>query len=110
MSATTSWIVMFAITGAVVVALGVLAYRAATRRLRRAIAFERETGNLRVRRRTTVLVGRKKDVYEYVVKAETMPGYVWFRWTRKPRQPFTEDFGWAPTRRLARWRLRRSNR
>jgi len=104
------------VTGQTWIMLAVLvllvALAAAARRglrwLRYAINRERETGHAGVRRRVTRLVGRKQDVYETVMKADTMPGYVWWRWTRKPRQPFTEEFGWAPTQRLARRRLRRS--
>lgn len=70
--------------------------------LRRRIADEKVFGNIKVRDRQTRRVGRATDVLEATMPAETMPGWVWFRWTRHPRQPLTETIGWAPTRRLAR--------
>lgn len=68
---------------------------------------ERSRGHLKLRRRMAQLAGRLKDEYDTVVRAETMPGWVWIAATRRPREPFAEAMGWSATRWGARRRLSR---
>lgn len=78
------------------------------RRLRNRIAHEQATGHAGVRRRIKHTVGRRTDTFQDVLRAETMPGWVWFYWTRRPGESYRERTGWAPTRGLARRRLART--
>lgn len=96
------------LVAALVFAGAVWAAQRAGRALRYAIARERDTGHRRLRQRVTNLVGRKQDTMETVLKADTMPGYVWFHWSRRPREPFVEIHGWAPFEWAARVQLRRN--
>jgi hypothetical protein len=71
------------------------------------VAHEKSNGHLRVRARIRNMVGRKQDTYDGVMHAETMYGWVWLAFTRKPREPYIEVMEWAPTKRAARRRLAR---
>lgn len=64
-------------------------------------------GHRAIRTRIAGLVGRR-DQWEMgtVERAERLPGWVWVWAQRRPRVPYREELGWAPTRRQARRRLR----
>lgn len=97
-----------ALAAAAWVVVGVKAYRAFRRRLRNRVAHEQATGHTGVRRRVQRTVGRRTDTFKDVMRAETMPGWVWFYWTRHNGEAYREHTGWALTRRQARRRLARA--
>lgn len=70
-------------------------------------ADEKANGHLKVRQRMRNMVGRRRDTYDGVMRAETMYGWVWMAFTRKPREPYVEVMEWAPTRRAAKRALAR---
>lgn len=109
MSTTTVVWTLAAVTVAAIVLTGaVWAYQRAARSLRYRIAREHAEGYRKRRRRAVNLVGRFKDTSALVLPADTMPGYVWFYWSRKPRQPLEEQYGWAPFKWVARRQLQRA--
>lgn len=73
---------------------------------RRQVAVERVKGNLALRRRMAGMAGNRlfPDTQATVTKAETMHGWVWIRAVRRDGK-FTEQHGWAMTRRGAQRRL-----
>ena len=90
------------------VALAGWRWRRFRRDLRRKIAHESVVGHAGIRRRVAALVGRRQDEFKDVMEAETMRGWVWFYWTRRPREGYRERTGWAPTKRLAQRQLARA--
>lgn len=71
------------------------------------LAEEKANGHFKVRRRMRSMVGKTKDTYDGVMRADTMYGWVWMAFTRRPREPYVEIMEWAPTRRAARRALAR---
>lgn len=88
----------------------VWAGRVAAHAHRRKVAVERVSGRLALRKRMADMAGHRHnpETYENVVRAETMYGYVWIRSTRK-KAKFTEQHGWALTRRGARRKLAKAS-
>lgn len=105
----STWMIALAagaVLTAALVTYGVRRWRRFRRTLRQQIAHESVMGHTGVRRRVERLVGRRQDQFTQVLAADTMRGWVWFYWTRRPREGYRERTGWAPTKRLAQRRLR----
>jgi hypothetical protein len=105
---TTMWLTLVTVVVTFkVIALGFLIcklYQFGRRHLGARIAYEYASGNLGVRRRVQHTIGRKHDVLDTALRAETMPGYMWFYWTRRAGEGFRERHGWALTKKAARRR------
>lgn len=72
------------------------------------IDHELAYGNLQAR--TNMKPWRGDTDANFVLRAETMPGWVWFSMHHDPPDPYVERNGWALTERQA-WRaLRRRDR
>lgn len=96
--------VLFVI-GLLVVATGIVA-PVVVHRCRMRVAREHTEGNVMVCDRMRAQLRRHPEM-GHVMRAETMPGWVWVSMTHWPPDPTVVATGWRPTRRSARSALRR---
>lgn len=77
------------------------------------VVGEKAFGNMWLRNRMQIHLGRRYDVIDRVTRAETMYGWVWIAMTRHAPDPIVNRIGWSPfkwTAKRAAYRYRAARR